>query len=335
MPWHLICSGCDRGQARLHPHRHPYRSLSHRPTARARRHGRGVWGAGLRDGSLCRAQGLAPQYSIGDLALRFAREAHNARSLNHAGCVRILDHGQTVGGLLYLAMDLLDGTTLRQHLNARAPMTVASSVRTAMGLLAALDHAHKRHVLHRDVKPENLMVTGDLEVTLIDFGLSQLRDDPPLTATGSCMGSPTYLAPERFKAQSYDERADLYAVCRDPVRVPCRATTVFGRSQPRWRLPTSRRNRRPSAARCRGSGHPSSAAASPNRPLIASPTRRPWPVRLHTLPASSADRRSRRRCPRTCFRPKSPLRFRIAFDSREIPRAPATLWRRVLRVLGG
>ena len=143
---------------------------------------------------------------------RFEREARAIARLEHPGCVRILDYGRA-GRYQYIAMELLDGDPLSAALEA-GPFTIARAVYVARNLLAALAHAHRHGVLHRDVKPENVvLVARDVPRTvLIDFGLARLRDDGPLTGTGMCMGSPSYIAPERLAGKPYDARCDLYAV---------------------------------------------------------------------------------------------------------------------------
>src|SRR5262249_45368251 len=113
----------------------------------------------------------------------------------------------------YIAMELLDGITLGDVLKDGA-LSQQRAVNIARAILAALAHAHSHDVLHRDVKPENIMlVTRDVPRTvLIDFGLAWLKDEPSLTANGTCMGSPAYIAPERLLGRAYDATTDLYAV---------------------------------------------------------------------------------------------------------------------------
>jgi len=146
---------------------------------------------------------------------RFAREVEAAARLGHPGCVRLLDHGATAAGQPYLVTELLAGPTLREAIGAAGRLPIAEAVEVARALCLALAHAHAAGVLHRDVKPENVMYRGPGRaggVVLIDFGLSRLQDDAPLTAAGTCVGSPSYVAPERLLQQPADERADLYAV---------------------------------------------------------------------------------------------------------------------------
>ncbi len=145
---------------------------------------------------------------------RFAREARAIARLDHPSCVRVLDYGRHAGSCQYIAMELLEGATLAQELHDTGPFSSARAVHIARSLLAALAHAHAHGVLHRDVKPENVIVVmRDVpRVVLIDFGLASLRDASPLTGSGMCLGSPSYIAPERLLGRSHDARTDIYSV---------------------------------------------------------------------------------------------------------------------------
>jgi serine/threonine-protein kinase len=147
-------------------------------------------------------------------AARFEREAQAIARLDHPGCVRVLDHGRTADGAQYLAMELVEGPTLAAALKADGPLSPARAVGVARSMLAALAHAHGRGVLHRDLKPENVILAAGAapRPVLIDFGLASLRDAGPLTADGMCLGSPSYIAPERLIGRRPDERSDVYAV---------------------------------------------------------------------------------------------------------------------------
>ena len=155
---------------------------------------------------------VLPASASGDLEARFDREARNALRLDHPGCVRVLATGRAVCGSRFIAMEKLDGGTLRDEL-AGDELPVERAVAIARELCEGLAHAHARGVIHRDLKPENVMIAGpERRAVLIDFGLSELEGDAALTASGSCVGSPSYLAPERILGRDYDGRADLYAV---------------------------------------------------------------------------------------------------------------------------
>ncbi|MEO8698869.1 MAG: serine/threonine-protein kinase [Kofleriaceae bacterium] len=150
--------------------------------------------------------------AISDGEARFEREARAIAKLDHASCVRILDYGRTKRHQ-FIAMQLLEGQTLAQLLAAEGRLAPARALQIARNLISALAHAHSRGVLHRDIKPENVMIASDNHrAVLIDFGLAHLENDAPLTARGMCIGSPSYLAPERIDGAPHDARADLYAV---------------------------------------------------------------------------------------------------------------------------
>ena len=149
---------------------------------------------------------------IGEAAatVRFEREARNSARLDHPGCVRVLDVGTTPDGHRFLAMDVLDGVTLRAELAARGRVPAGESIAIAAAILDALAHAHSRGVVHRDVKPENVMLTP--RPVLIDFGLSWALGDARVTRRGTTVGSPSYLSPERALGEDGDHRTDVYAI---------------------------------------------------------------------------------------------------------------------------
>jgi serine/threonine-protein kinase len=158
---------------------------------------------------------LAASRARGELGQRFEREARASARLDHPSCVRVLDSGRWPDGTRYLAMELLDGQTLRERADAVGAFAAPAAIRIARELLEGLAHAHARDVLHRDLKPENVMfaVRGGVErAVLIDFGLAHVVGQPPLTGAGTCVGSPSYVAPERLLGRPYGPRADLYSL---------------------------------------------------------------------------------------------------------------------------
>jgi serine/threonine-protein kinase len=151
------------------------------------------------------APNLPEQFQV-----RFAREAKAIARLDHPGCVRILDHGREADRQ-YIAMELLEGPTLAGVLADEGQLAIPRAIAITRDLVRALAHAHARGVLHRDLKPENIILVARGAV-IIDFGLAALHDAAPLTRDGMCIGSPSYLAPERLRGAPHDERSDLYAV---------------------------------------------------------------------------------------------------------------------------
>ncbi|BCZ20583.1 non-specific serine/threonine protein kinase [Mycobacterium senriense] len=155
---------------------------------------------------------ISPQFS-GDpmFRARMQREADAAGRLTEPHVVPIHDYGE-IDGLLYLDMRLIDGidlSTLLKRFGALSPPRAVAIVRQ---VAAALDAAHSSGVTHRDVKPENILITRDDFAYLVDFGIARAAADPQLTQTGVAMGSYHYMAPERFTDHEVTYRADIYSL---------------------------------------------------------------------------------------------------------------------------
>ncbi|MET8546539.1 serine/threonine-protein kinase, partial [Kitasatospora sp. NPDC004799] len=148
-------------------------------------------------------------------ALRFVREAGAAGNLSHPNIVTVHDLGQCeLGGeeVTYLVMELLTGRTLTEVLRAGVPEP-ALSLRWGRQISGALAAAHDAGMVHRDIKPDNVMITDAGHPKVLDFGIAQLDTGAGgLTTTGTIVGSPAYMAPERWTGGWVDGRADLYAL---------------------------------------------------------------------------------------------------------------------------
>ncbi|MCV7192671.1 serine/threonine-protein kinase [Mycolicibacterium brumae] len=147
---------------------------------------------------------------------RFLREADLAATLDHPNIVRVYTRGQTEDGQLWIAMQFVDGTDADAALRA-GTMTPARAVRIVSEVGKALDYAHERNILHRDVKPANFLLAGEPgpreRVLLADFGIARALDDATrLTATGSVMVTVAYASPESLQGQPIDFRSDLYSL---------------------------------------------------------------------------------------------------------------------------
>ncbi|MGE0711117.1 MAG: protein kinase [Planctomycetota bacterium] len=146
--------------------------------------------------------------------LRFQREARVSRLLDHPNLVRVLDAGRAEGKP-YLVLELVDGESLHDLVRREGPLPPAEAVRIARELASALGALHGKGLLHRDVKPSNVLVGAQGEVKLIDLGL--VKDRAPasqrLTLTGQVLGTPGFLAPEQAQGErTVDERADVYGL---------------------------------------------------------------------------------------------------------------------------
>ncbi len=147
-------------------------------------------------------------------ASRFEREARVLAEVRHPGIVRYIDHGRTVDGELYLAMEWLEGEDLGKRLG-RTGLTALESVELAVRVGEALGAAHARGIVHRDVKPSNLFLPdGDLaRVKVLDFGIARVGGTRAQTRTGMLLGTPGYMAPEQARGgKDVDARADVFAL---------------------------------------------------------------------------------------------------------------------------
>jgi serine/threonine-protein kinase len=142
-------------------------------------------------------------------ARRFSEEARRAGELDHPSIVPVYDAGED-GGYAYLAMRLVAGWSLTDELERSGRMPPARILEVAGALAAALDHAHERGIVHRDVKPDNVLLEGD-RVWLADFGIAATVQTAGRYTTGA-IGTAQYMAPEQAMAGPIDGRADLYAL---------------------------------------------------------------------------------------------------------------------------
>lgn len=148
---------------------------------------------------------------------RFRREAQAAARLKHPNAVSIYDFGVSGEGLQYLVMELIEGKSLREFARHQGPLDLSLAVEVTLQVCAALDEAHRQHIVHRDIKPDNIILNSggaELRVKVLDFGIAKLRDDTAshLTQTGSVMGTPHYMSPEQCLGEELDSRADIYSV---------------------------------------------------------------------------------------------------------------------------
>ena len=141
---------------------------------------------------------------------RFRREAKNAASLSHPNIVSIYDRGEAEG-TYYIAMEYLDGRSLKELIVARGPAPIHVAVDYARQILAAVRFAHRHGIVHRDIKPHNVLVDGEGRLKVTDFGIARAGVSQ-MTEVGSIIGTAQYLSPEQAKGAPVDQTSDLYSV---------------------------------------------------------------------------------------------------------------------------
>jgi len=146
-----------------------------------------------------------------DRIKRFMREARAAGSLVHPNIVTVYEVAEQ-GDRHYIAMEFLDGQTLRQEMEATGFLDPSRAVLVAKEILAGLDFAHKNGVVHRDIKPENIQILENGQIKLTDFGIARLMFEPNLTMDGQVFGTPSYMSPEQINGKEIDARSDVFSV---------------------------------------------------------------------------------------------------------------------------
>jgi len=146
-----------------------------------------------------------------DFVERFRAEARHTAALQHPNIATVFDYGED-DGTAYLVMELVVGQPLSQIIAERAPLSPKETIAILIQAAMALDAAHEGGVVHRDVKPANILVTPDGTAKLTDFGISRAVDSVPLTRTGQVLGTAQYLSPEQALGQSATASSDIYAL---------------------------------------------------------------------------------------------------------------------------
>jgi serine/threonine protein kinase len=164
------------------------------------------------DGRLERPVAVKAIEQRGEAGRRVLREAQAAARLNHPGIVTLYELGEEDGNAL-LVTELVEGSTLARLANA-GELSDREIGEIGADLCEALDHAHSRGVVHRDIKPQNVQVIDDAEprAKLMDFGVAHLADDSPLTAVGDVVGTLAYMAPEQAEGKPAGPEADVYSL---------------------------------------------------------------------------------------------------------------------------
>ncbi|MFC9965593.1 MULTISPECIES: Stk1 family PASTA domain-containing Ser/Thr kinase [Nocardia] len=149
--------------------------------------------------------------------LRFKREAQNAAALNHPAIVAVYDTGEATvddGPLPYIVMEYVEGDTLRDIVRGKGPLAPRKAMEIVADVCAALDFSHKAGIVHRDMKPANIMINRAGAVKVMDFGIARAIADSsnPMTQTAAVIGTAQYLSPEQARGETVDARSDVYSV---------------------------------------------------------------------------------------------------------------------------
>lgn len=155
---------------------------------------------------------LRPQYANdAEFVERFRREARSAASLSHPNVVNIYDVGQE-NGIDYIVMEYIPGENLKNIIKKEAPFSVRKALNYTRQIAEALNHAHQRNIIHRDIKPHNILVTPDGQVKVTDFGIARAISASSFTQTGIVVGSVQYSSPEQVKAGLVGPQSDIYSL---------------------------------------------------------------------------------------------------------------------------
>ncbi len=142
---------------------------------------------------------------------RFYREARAAGAMSHPNIVTIYEVGEDAGRY-FIAMEFLEGQTLRDRMGMGGPLPLSEAVAITSALCDALEYAHLRGVVHRDIKPDNVHLPGAGRVVLTDFGIARITHEDQLTVAGQVFGTPSYMSPEQISGGAIDARSDLFSL---------------------------------------------------------------------------------------------------------------------------
>ncbi len=155
---------------------------------------------------------LKDEYCLDDAFVRrFKAEAQSAASLSHANIVNIYDVGNE-NRIHFIVMEYLEGKTLKQVIKEAGIIQDKEALNIALSIASALEHAHSNHIIHRDIKPQNIIATNDGKIKVADFGIARIASEKTITVTDETTGSVHYIAPEQARGGYCDEKSDIYSL---------------------------------------------------------------------------------------------------------------------------
>ncbi|MBF0292844.1 MAG: PEGA domain-containing protein [Nitrospinae bacterium] len=146
-----------------------------------------------------------------ELIERFYIEARAAGKINHPNIVTVYDVGEA-DGKKFIAMEFVEGRNLAEIISKEGPLTIPRAAKFIHQIADGLSYAHERGIVHRDIKPGNILVTGDDKAKISDFGLARLQSAGSVTQTGHAVGSPSYMSPEQVQGMAVDGRSDMFSL---------------------------------------------------------------------------------------------------------------------------
>ncbi|MCX7715004.1 MAG: Stk1 family PASTA domain-containing Ser/Thr kinase [Clostridia bacterium] len=146
-----------------------------------------------------------------EIVKKFNVESQSAASLSHHNIVSIYDVGEE-NGISYIVMEYVEGITLKEYIRQKKVLPWREACQFAEQICAALDHAHKKHIIHRDIKPHNILITHDLTLKVTDFGIARAVSSETLVVGSTALGSVHYISPEQARGGYTDERSDIYSM---------------------------------------------------------------------------------------------------------------------------
>lgn len=152
-----------------------------------------------------------PHIDVDRAVQRFEREVQNATTLSHPNIVKVLDVDEDERHY-YMIMEYVEGPTLHEYIKENGPLSAEEAVFFAKQILRGIEHAHSHRIVHRDIKPQNILMTDQKELKISDFGIARALSETAMTQTNHIMGSVHYLSPEQAKGVRTDESSDIYSI---------------------------------------------------------------------------------------------------------------------------